>query len=371
MSQIRADRAVSTAGDRETIRCFVQVLNDTDSQDVAHETRQALNGWSFDTFAQHFVLDVQSAESPSAAVDHARQALKLYPESMHVIVGPNVLDGTQLHAPLKQARSEFKRGHLAVVQLGSPKSEPNAAIDGVIRIDNPKPETRRVIRKLHYQRPVPKRESPCAPVIHVIKDQQEFMDALKVRFAVYDLMGYIPEHYRSAKTGLELDYLDKYSLHYTCMLPGEIDLPGATLRLITRRQREKSSEWVAQTLRDNPDQALRRSARAAQFQEMPVFNSIHRLDGLQKLLQTEDTEYCELSRVVVNEKCRGMGLSRGLIEFALQDAKLRGIRCVFLACVPEQVEMYEKYGFTHFPSDTVTFARVQQPAQAMFQFLHS
>ena len=366
----RPNQTVATAGDRETIRCFVQIVNDVDSQELAHRIGASVNGWSFETFTQQIAIESQSAESLSIAVEHAQQALKLYPESMQLIVGSNVLDGNRLREPLGAARSEFQRGHLAVVQLGSTSAEPAAALDGVIRSDNLRSEIRRVVRMLHYQRPVSPKEPPCAPVMRVIQDRKDFTAALRVRFMVYELMGYIPERYRSTKTGLELDYLDKYSLHYVCQLPGETrELPGAALRLITRKRQRNSKRWIDQTLKEYPDEALRRSARTAQFQELPVFNAIQSLDEFQALLQTEDAEYCELSRVVVNEACRGMGLSRGLIEFALADARQRGIRCVFLACVPEQVSMYEKYGFLNFPSDIVTFARVQQPAQAMFQFL--
>lgn len=370
MSLNRADGRSTVDRVPKTVRCFAHVVREVESESLAGYVQASLNNWDFETAANIVLVEAQAAGSLDEAVDQARQTLALYPESMQLIIGASVLDGTHLCEPLRSARKQFDRGHLGIVQLGSSPVMDVGALDGAIRSDNVRSETRRIVRLLNYRRPVPKTEPPCAPQTRLVTTREDFTAALKLRFNVYDLMGYIPRQYRSPRTGLEMDNLDKYSLHYICRLPDEgNDLPAATLRLITQIRQRNSMRWVAETLRENPDRALRRSARAAQFQDLPVFNAIKCLEEFQALLQSEESEYCELSRMVVDESCRGMGLSRQLIEVALADARQRGIRCVFLACVPEQVSMYEKYGFLHFPSDIVRFARVQQPAQALFQFL--
>lgn len=352
------------------IRCFVHVVRDSDPENLADFVHSKLKDWDFVTPACLVPVESQLAGTLEEAVENARKTHDLYPESMQLIIGSDLLDGAQPREPLRAARDEFGRGFLGVVHLGSSVPKEVVALDGVIRSDNVKSETRRVARLLNYRRPVRRVSPPCAPQTRLVRKRDDFEASLRLRFNVYDLMGYIPDQYRSSRTGLEMDNLDKYSLHYVSHLPGENnDQPVASLRLITRRRQRNSMRWVGETLRENPDRRLKRSARAAQFQELPVFNAIKCLEEFQAMLQSEEAEYCELSRMVVDESCRGMGLSRHLIELALADARTRGIRCVFLACVPEQVRMYEKYGFLHFPSDIVRFARVEQPAQALFQFL--
>lgn len=366
MSSIRVGGRGSTSQKRQTIRCFAHVLSEAGTDDLARRVVYSLNNWEFDSF----VMQSQPAGSHEEAVEHAKQARELYPESMHLIIGSSVLDGTRLREPLREARNQVGRGSLAIVHLGSSVSQSEVPLDGIIRTDNLRTEARRIVRMLHYRRPVGKSVLPCAPQSQRVTKRKDFTASLRLRFTVYDLMGYIPDQYRSTRTGLEMDNLDKYSLHYVCQLPGENNgQPAASLRLITRRRQRDSLRWVNQTLLENSDRPLKRSVRASQFQELPVFSAIQNLEEFQAMLQSEEAEYCELSRMVVDQPYRGMGLSRQLIELALADARRMGVRCVFLACVPEQVSMYEKYGFLHFPSDVVTFARVQQPAQALFQFL--
>ena len=370
MSSIRAEGLSTIARAPKTIRCFVHVVQTPDPDNLADFVQAKLKDWDFVTPACIVLVESQLANSLEDAVENSRKTHDLYPDSMQLVIGADLLTGSQPKELLQAAQQEFGRGYLGVIHLGSNMPKGAVALDGAIRSNNVKSETRRVVRLLNYRRPVRRVSPPCAPQARLVNSRDDFEASLRLRFNVYDLMGYIPERYRSERTGLEMDNLDKYSLHYVSHLPGENDdQPVASLRLITRRRQRDSMRWMAHTLRENPDRRLKRSVRTSQFQELPVFNAIKCLEEFQAMLQSEEAEYCELSRMVVDESCRGMGLSRQLIELALADARLRGIRCVVLACVPEQVRMYEKYGFLHFPSDIVRFARVEQPAQALFQFL--
>jgi len=64
----------------------------------------------------------------------------------------------------------------------------------------------------------------------------------------------------------------------------------------------------------------------------------------------KDSEVGELSRVVVSEEFRGVGLSRLLVRACIAAALDLRLRAVMLECLPEHVQMYAKFGFEKTPS---------------------
>lgn len=356
---------------QEMVRCFLHVVSEGLTPEVQAEIARELHEWEFSTPTLQAVVRPHVVNSLVESVEVAKQSLGTYPESMHLVVGMDLLNSERLREPLHGARQELGRGHLGVIQL-SPSAPNSMEIDGVASISSLRSEVRRVFRKLHYQRTPQPRELPCPPQCQRISQRDEFEAALRLRYNVYHVMGYIPERFRSDKTGLEIDNLDKYSLHYAAYVPCEDEKnPAAILRLITQDMQEDSRRWVQETLSRNPDPKLVRSSKASEFQDMPVFQNMSALQGLQGFLQEDDCLYGELSRVIVGEAYRGLGLSRDLIQFALADAYQLGLRCLFLACIPDQVPMYAKHGFIPLDTEVVQFRRVRQPARAMYLFLDS
>jgi putative acetyltransferase len=64
----------------------------------------------------------------------------------------------------------------------------------------------------------------------------------------------------------------------------------------------------------------------------------------------------ELSKMAVSPECRGRGIGRRLIEYAICQARILGASSLFLGCstkLPGAIHLYESVGFRHVPSDSL------------------
>jgi N-acetylglutamate synthase-like GNAT family acetyltransferase len=67
----------------------------------------------------------------------------------------------------------------------------------------------------------------------------------------------------------------------------------------------------------------------------------------------------ELSKMAVAEGLRGRGVGRRLLEAAIEQARALGARSVFLGSsqkLPSAVHLYESFGFSHVPRETLSLA---------------
>jgi predicted GNAT family N-acyltransferase len=78
--------------------------------------------------------------------------------------------------------------------------------------------------------------------------------------------------------------------------------------------------------------------------ELPIFHS-QNLGRVMKQAIEADEVCGELSRVIVAEDFRGGGLSRKLVEFAVQEAARAGVTRLFLECLELHEELYRQFGF--------------------------
>jgi putative acetyltransferase len=73
--------------------------------------------------------------------------------------------------------------------------------------------------------------------------------------------------------------------------------------------------------------------------------------GCVSLIPMEGGVY-ELSKMAVSPSMRGLGIGRRLLEYAVAQARLQGIRELFLGSnttLENAVHLYESIGFTHMP----------------------
>ena len=70
-------------------------------------------------------------------------------------------------------------------------------------------------------------------------------------------------------------------------------------------------------------------------------------------LRTIDDRSCELKRLYIKPKFRGLGLGKYLVETIIQDAKEIGYQSILLDTLPflqEAISLYKKYRFYEIPS---------------------
>lgn len=64
----------------------------------------------------------------------------------------------------------------------------------------------------------------------------------------------------------------------------------------------------------------------------------------------------ELSKMAVTPECRGRGIGRRLIEYAISQARMLGASSLFLGCstkLPSAVHLYESVGFRHVDPESL------------------
>ncbi len=64
----------------------------------------------------------------------------------------------------------------------------------------------------------------------------------------------------------------------------------------------------------------------------------------------------ELSKMAVSPECRGLGIGRRLIEYAIREARILGASSLFLGCstkLPSAIHLYGSVGFRHVDPDSL------------------
>jgi GNAT superfamily N-acetyltransferase len=203
--------------------------------------------------------------------------------------------------------------------------------------------------KLWYIHPPQTQKQPRPIVIRSFKSQAEMMKYYQFRHKYYRIMSYLDVRTEFAPSGMEINECDPNSLHigaFEQKKAGEEVLVG-TARVIGLEPLDVvSTRWTRELARG--DAVLKTRLERPLALGLPIFQSMHRFmrdwEGGYKKLLTE--QQCgELSRVIVAPGCRGIGLSGGLVHFALLKAYSKGIGRFFLECLPTHEEVYGKLGF--------------------------
>lgn len=207
---------------------------------------------------------------------------------------------------------------------------------------------RLLVRRLqYYVKPVGREEATKCD-IRELRGMNEFREALRLRFDVYQIMGYVDDSSLD-ECELELNWCDFVSTQFGAFVQtesGGTRLIG-TARLILTKQPPKSHRlWADGILRANTSLLSiikRQKAEIAQFR-LPVFHTL----PLDSELQEESNSpfpFGELSRVVVSREWRGLGLARKLVEEVLRFADRAQVAKTFLECLALHEKMYREFGF--------------------------
>jgi predicted GNAT family N-acyltransferase len=215
----------------------------------------------------------------------------------------------------------------------------------------------RVLCATRYKLP-PKRPCVRTPAVEVrpVTTAFELRQCLALRYQVYKLLNYHFEGPEDEPANLELDYYDASALHFIAVAADNriagtarlIVADGKTLRgslfrgaaKVRRDSRVLCAEIAAEspTLEMNLERGMSGAA-------LPLF-AAYDYDELDASTNTQIGDFCEISRVVVAEEFRGMGVSRLLARACTAAAFDLQQRYVLLECIPQHVRMYEKYGFS-------------------------
>jgi hypothetical protein len=194
---------------------------------------------------------------------------------------------------------------------------------------------------------------------HLAETPEQLLSSFELRYAIYDVMGYLSKEVVQAGTGLELDFHDGMSLHYVARAveTGEV---AASVRLVFPSQPwtgegrtvapelrdafQMQQSWFRKLARAIPAPALQRALLDGGAGALPMLQNA-RPERAWAPLVAEGLRGVELSRSIVPPRHRGGGLSRALVHLTLAAAYDLGKQAVFAECFPSHVAMYQQYGF--------------------------
>jgi GNAT superfamily N-acetyltransferase len=223
--------------------------------------------------------------------------------------------------------------------------------------------------KLSYMALPAKRTLPVAPDIRLIGSCTELLDYFKLRHRIYKIMGYLDEEIENTRSQMEINWCDTTSLHIGAYshLRNQSELLVGTARLVVASGRNdrmhplllsRYGEWV-KALAGN-DVVLKKAIEDRMlFFQLPIFQS-QELSEIFRQAVLRDEVCGELSRVIVVEDYRGAGLSRQLVEFALNAAAKTGINRLFLECLEIHEGLYRRFGFRRIQGSPRTVIGVNQ-----------
>ena len=229
--------------------------------------------------------------------------------------------------------------------------------------------------KLTYMSRPEKRDYPAPFEVRLIRKQHELLEYFRLRHRIYRVMGYLRDEIENAPSQLEIDWCDSIALHCGAYerLPGGRDKLVGTARVVIASsatpQKHASQialykQWTERLAAGDP--VLKKALQSQVLElELPIFHSQANLSGIFRQIVQSDEICGELSRVIVAEDYRGAGLSRKLVQFALDEAARSGISRLFLECLDVHVELYGKFGFRQLKGSQGAVIGVNKTMQAM------
>jgi CheY-like chemotaxis protein len=203
----------------------------------------------------------------------------------------------------------------------------------------------------------------------VIETESDLLQLLRLRYLVWNKLGYIPPQFRSDSTQLEVDDYDKNSLHLGGFLmqgEGQNIVTGA--RIITLNEQERTKELFNKVLSEHGDNVLRRAFGKAIEAPLPIFFNYHPQEFLSKY--PAGIRYGEYSRLMNLPTYRGLDLAPRVSQLAHYVAKeMLGLRIGLAECLVKHVPMnINRLGFSGIipGTDIRNVSRVEQIANAIY-----
>lgn len=240
------------------------------------------------------------------------------------------------HNPLVTMAVTSNKGHVTDIDQILPiDSDFDAIADGLELLS----------QRLQYIGPPEKREFNHQFRIRPIPDEFSLWRYYRLRQRVYRVMGYISDAKERIQAKMEIDGCDVNAIHLGAfeLCDGHHELVGTARVLLSNGLETRWSEWTRQLL--DSDKRLKAIVDKETLQlGLPVFQSQSLNSHLQESMEKE-LLCAELSRVIVTNRYRGAGLSRMLIENAIDVASQNGVDRLYLECLKLHEPMYAKYGF--------------------------
>jgi GNAT superfamily N-acetyltransferase len=181
--------------------------------------------------------------------------------------------------------------------------------------------------------------------IRVLATIAELVESYRLRYEIYDAVGYLQ---RFNNSRLDIDEYDSSSIPFGAFDSATNEMIG-TLRLVTTQPQPDYDYLIRCIISNCGDTELAQQAWGPQPHRLPSIMS-DEIDRQIDVFNTGGFDVYEISRCIVRPEHRGSGVWRGLAELCIAHA-MRHAPAVFVAgCVPAALRVYAQCGFRKLPN---------------------
>jgi predicted GNAT family N-acyltransferase len=222
-----------------------------------------------------------------------------------------------------------------------------------------------------------------AIAVRLVRDEKDMRACLRLRFDVYDRMFYLEERISDCPARLDMDLYDKRAIHFLAessltgdvvgtvrlvlprpLLPGQRDSVIGSPAPATMERQARLCQRIADDEARLGNSALADKLGEASFAALPILQSNDFRDKTAQMLAQANLQ-AELSRLIVQPRYRGLGVSRLLIRVVVAAALDLERDIILLECVPAHAAMYSKHGFQRMQGHHGRVQDLDQLAVAM------
>ncbi|MDA1052311.1 MAG: GNAT family N-acetyltransferase [Planctomycetota bacterium] len=189
------------------------------------------------------------------------------------------------------------------------------------------------------------REFATARVLHTEEDFEAFF---KLRYRVWDELGYLSDAKRCPATPWELDYTDRTALPLGIFSKLDGTLIGGA-RLVRGLGEEYPTliRTINEMLRKQGAEVLRRNFEYPTFTTHPfdILGEFQRFQEYYRDLVRRGVSKAEVSRVVVEPEYRKLGLGEVIVDTLCSLARVNAVEVLFLACHEKHGDFYKRSHF--------------------------
>lgn len=273
-------------------------------------------------------------------------------ERYAIVVSDILVDGGKLATDARVTLGDNLNAALATLAIADSVARATD-VDRVIPPTAGRDELREMLEllsaRLRYIGPPKKHRQRRELRVRRIKDEFELSRYFRLRHDVYRAMGYLNERKEQVRSRLEIDGCDGNAIHLAAFerRDGFEILVGTARVLLSESSESSAAIWARQLLRSDPELEALVHNEALPL-TLPVFHS----QPLNHHLYEANRRgflCAEISRVTVAYEYRGLGLSRLLLEHAIDEARQAQVHRLYLECLRLHESLYAKFGFRTLP----------------------
>lgn len=185
----------------------------------------------------------------------------------------------------------------------------------------------------------------------ILSDKKDLEDYFRLRYRVWRDLGYLAKSKKPVFADLEIDHTDRNSLPMGVFDDaGELIGCGRLVYSINSDMPDNLVNLIEKIAIETNDANVIQNFKRPMHMMLPydVLESFPGFAQAFKEITIRHLSHAELSRIIVKDKCRKLGVGEAIVDTLIGLAQSRRVDVLFLACLERHRSFYERSGFRHF-----------------------